>query len=332
MTDADGLESALELSVMDGVEIEAAGVSGGKVKVSVYATLGEDREVLYSQKHRKDFIVDRTERGEIKNGVADSLEDTVLDVETWRESWKQKAGELAEQYEQSKVTVVPENVRMLADGTSSVETGVKGDSRIYQVTLRWQGQTATLEFNHKEMANNSPGPLKERCVLKFAKEPEIEPEDWDSLKKYWMDIQQHIDVEAMTETDRKVDQFLSELRRRVIPHETADALANGVETAWVDMGNSHGVNIRTELDAPRGVVWVKNQLVSDILDDIDDAPRVGELGKELADRGNTVRSSERLQKDGMKKRCWFFTMQALDITEMDIHSDDRADGGGVVDV
>lgn len=332
MTDRNGLEHSDELPIMDGVVMELTGVTGGQVRVTVYYTLGEDREVLYSSKHSTDFYEDRTQRGTIKNDVADALDGTPLDGDDWATAWKQVASEMVSKKEEQQAKFVPANVQMLAEGTEWVKTKRAGDTRIYNVKIDWNGRTETLEFDHTELASNGTTPLKEKCVLHFAKQPDIEPEDWQSLKDYWLDIQQETPGETLTETDRAVEEFIETLAHRVRPNAEPQVLTNGKEAAWVDWENEHQLNLNGDA-SPRGVVWVQGSLVNDILNDMDNAPTVGTLAKELSDRDWTVKKSSKLQPaPEARKRYWFFDADALDITEMDVHepgteSENGAPGG-----
>lgn len=330
MTDDMASEVVFD-DIRDDVEAVAKGESGGQIELTFYYTGDGEREHLYTDTVPKQFFKKRTVRGELKNNVADTLDGLPIDPEDWAADWSAWVSEYIAAEADARPELVPESVEGLAKGTQRVEVSRRGDTTRWRVVLDWQGRTGEIVLDHNDMAKGGYSSLKAQLFKEFANSPDFAKEDWYSLKQYWIDIQEETAVESMTETDRAVESFLSEVSHRIIPHEDPDALLNGKEAAWVDWDNSH--EVRTNGRDHDGIVWVRSDLISAILDSIDVQIDIGELGGELQDRGKTVRGSGKLQPKGKesKRRYWFFDAAAFGLSEMDVHSMDTGDAPGEVD-
>ncbi|MFC7044639.1 hypothetical protein ACFQH6_03710 [Halobacteriaceae archaeon GCM10025711] len=321
---SSGLENRQRAEILDSVTVEATGIGGGRVRLVAYYTGGDGEEMLHADNYPTNFYEDRTARGSFKNEVKAALDGYELDPSKWVEAWQKWTSSLVAAKDDERPNLVPENVRQLADGTEHVHVLTGGDSAVWRVEISWRGKTREIELTHEDMASDGTKPLKNQLFKAFLNSPEIQQEDWIALRNYWTEIQEEKARETMTEKDRKLESFIETVTSRVTPHESADVLANGREAAWVDWENDHGLNgVGSEV----AVAWVQSSLVSDILDSMDNAPKVGELGTELQNRGFTVRGSANLQPAGKdtKGRYWFFDPAALGITEMDTF-DDAAEG------
>lgn len=327
----DDMDSAVQADIMDGVQLVAEGIPGGKARVTVYYTGGDGRDVLFSGKKPKEFYT-RNPRGKIKNDVKEALEDYPLDADAWVKAWKGWCAEILENEDSAAVEVVAESVRALAEGTQEVRNGKAGDERIWEIDLEWNGDTGQLRFDAGDMANGGVASLKTQMFTEFGNcPPGIENEEWDSLKSYWLDIQTEAYEETVTERDRAVEMFMSKLRERVTPYDDAQALERDKQSAWLDDGNEYGIETNPLVGGLDGVVWVRSDLVNQIIDEMDNAPRIGELAQELQEAHHVVAGSNTRKPDeGMtSRRYWFFDPDSLNITT--VHEWDADDETGVVD-
>jgi len=336
MTDAgEAMQSEVVIDdVMDGIELVAQGTAGGRAKVTAYYTGGKDRTALYSAKHKKQFYAHHTDRGEIRKNVAEALEDTPLDADAWRSAWKAWVSEMLESEDQAGVEVVHESVRGLAEGTTQVRNGQAGDERIWEIDLEWNDDTGTLRFDASDMATGGVSSLKTQMFTQFGNcPPGIENEEWDSLKRYWLDIQEETYEETVTERDRAKEMFLDKLRERVTGYDDAKALKRDRTTVWVDDGNDYGIDTNGLAGDVDAVAWVRSDLINNVLDEMDNAPRVGELATELQNSHDVVAGSSNRKPDSSLKqrRYWFFDPDSLGITT--VHEwDENDDATGAVDV
>jgi len=325
------MQNVVEWEITDFVTVKVQAVSGGQRKVTAYYTGGDDPEVLHADTYPERFYEQRTARGEIKNAVSDALGDTPVEPDDWERAWKQKMSEMVAQSDDAKAELVPENVRQIAEGTQSVYVTMGGETRKWEITIEWNGKTGEIVLDHNDMAGGGTMAVKSQMFKEFANSPYIQQEDWDALKSFWIEQQEERAIETMTEMDRVVESFVTELRTRVTYYDDPEKLKADKESAWVDWGNSHGVKVTDDLT---GVVWVRSDLVTEIVNSIENAPRIGELGGELGKREYTVQSSQSLKPagDGSKRRYWYFDPDKLGVTQMDVQtSGESRDATGAVD-
>lgn len=335
MTDTgEKMQSEVEASIMDGVALTASGTPGGKAQIVVYYTGGDGRDVLYSGKHAKDFYNQHTDRGTIKNDVSDALEDYPLETDAWINAWKEWVSEMIDADDDAGVELVHESVRELAAGTDEVRNGKAGDQRIWEVHLSWNDDSGKLRFDASDMATGGVSSLKTQMFTEFGNcPPGIENEEWDSLKQYWLDIQTEAYEETVTERDRAKEMFLDKLRERVTGYDAPKAMNRDKTTVWVDEGNSYGIEINGLAGDVESVAWVRSDLVNTVIDEMDNAPRVGELATELQNSHDVVSGSQNRKPDNelQQRRYWFFDADSLNIKT--VHEwDDADDGTGAVDI
>lgn len=335
MTD-DGGEMATDVNeqIMDTVTLATKGAPGGKAQVFIYYTGGDEKEVLYSATHTKQFYKKHTPRGQIKNSVAEELEGHPLDADEWVKAWKKWVSEAVEADDAAGVEIVHESVRELAEGTTEVRNGKAGDQRIWEVHLTWNDDSGQLRFDASDMANGGVSSLKTQMFTEFGNcPPGIENEEWDSLKQYWLDIQTEAYEETVTEHDRAKEMFLDKLRERVTGYGSPEALNRDKTSVWVDEGNTYGVEINGLAGKVESVAWVRSDLVNTVMEEMDNAPNVGELATELQHSYDVVAgSANRVPESGMdSRRYWFFDRDSLNIKT--VHEwDDGDDATGAVDI
>jgi hypothetical protein len=334
MTDNGEVESEVVIDgIMDGVELVVEGRPGGKAKLTAYYTGGETRETLYSNEHEAEFYTKHTDRGEIRKNVAEALEDTPLDADMWETAWKGWVTNALESEDEAAVEVVHESVRSLAEGTTAVRNGKAGDQRIWEIDIEWNDDSGTLRFDAGDMANGGVSSLKTQMFTEFGNCPQgIENEEWDSLKRYWLDIQTEAYEETVTERDRAKEMFLNKLKERVTGYDSAPALARDKASVWVDEGNSYDIDINGLAGDVEAVAWVRSDLVNTVVDEMDNAPRIGELATELQNSHDVLAGSKRRKPDSDidSQRYWFFDPDSLGIKT--VHEYDGDDKTGEVDV
>lgn len=315
----------IEQDIGDLSRVELERQPDGKVLVIVWYTGDGEETRLHTRTYSSEFWNNPAEPGKIKNAVAEAVDayDVSLDAEKWGTKFETFLNDLAARSAQADETALSNPVvERFINATESVKI-LSGENTVWVIELSWGGRTGTIQLDYKAINAHSPQPLTQEFSRVFYDVVDIEDDAWQKIRDEWVDMGELAGYEEQTEIDRRVDKAADEVERRMQVYADPGKLDNGTASAWYDETDTKGIT-----DGGGAVVWVKNELINDILDNDIEGLSVGELGSRLMNEGYTVTSSETRQVAGVKNRYWFFDADRLGVDEYDVHTDDDDDDDG----
>lgn len=317
MTDPADIVDGFADEIAGGVVVEFEPVGASKVKLRA----SYDGEQLASGEYAEVFRNNdrgRTNRGEFKNNVADSVEAVeglaADDVKSAIRRWFEQ---IADMFEEEEIDIVSEEAEEIIHGTHTPVKIHGGEETTWEVELTYAGRKNTLEFTAAEM-RGGPGPLGDKIANYYFEIIEIEPEDWESIRDYWNDNSEVVAVVDETGRDAVAERFINKLNDAVRPLESLEQVPTEPAGAWYDEDNSGGTP-----DAPAGepVLWVQSRFVGDKVEAIGKQIEYkGQLTKDLINDGALYGSSIQRTWDGtFEKRTRMFP---FDPRELGIDEDD----------
>lgn len=305
--------------IAGGVVVEFEPIGGAKVDLQAryegdLLASGEYAEVFRNNDRG------RTNRGEFKNKVVDSIETIEgLDAEGVKTSLRRWFEQQAETAQEEEIAFVSEEARRIIEGTKPPVEIHGGEETTWKVELTYAGRTNTLEFTTGEM-RGGPAALGDKIANYYFELIELEPEDWESVRDYWNDHSEVVAVVNETGRDAVAERFVNKVKDAVRPLESLEQVPTEPSGAWYDPDNTGG-----SPDAPpeAPVLWVQSRFFGDKLEAIGKQIEYkGQLTKDLINEDVLYGSSIQRTWDGVfEKRTRMFP---FDPRELGIDEDDVA--------
>jgi hypothetical protein len=323
MTDPADIVDGFADEIAGGVVVEFEPVGGSKVNLRARY----DEELLASGEYAEIIRNNdrgRTNRGEFRNNVADSVEEIEgLDADDVKSALRRWFEAIIDEAEEEEIDIVSDEAEEIINGTHTPVEIHGGEETTWEVELTYAGRTNTLEFTTGEM-RGGPGALGDKIANYYFELIEIEKEDWESIRDYWNDHSEVVAVVDETGRDAVAERFVNKIQDAVRPLEDLEQVPTDPSGAWYDPDNS-GNSPDAPPDVP--VLWVQSRFFGDKLEAIGKQIEYkGQLTKDLINEGVLYGSSIQRTWDGVfEKRTRMFP---FDPRELGIDEDDVAPAPG----
>ena len=302
------------------VEIALEPLGEGSLRVTIAET-DDGYRVVYSSVETVDFASSTQKRGTIANKLTEHLSPH-LNADAVKKEFDSFCSRLDADAldEDTEAMFRGPAVQQLLDETRKVEV-FGGEPTTVTVHLEHDGEERPITFTAAEWVQPDPTKLKTRYYERFFEKLDLTKDEWLELTDTWDELKEVVDVEEMTETDAVVNRVVTGLKRRLDAYDTRDALENGPYSAWFDEGNTAA---DTTCPPDANVLWVQSAAVTAEIEEAGKSTAyISELSKALKAEGYTYGSSKKKRKT----RVYPFSAEALNVSVMDVFTDDEDTSG-----
>lgn len=309
----DTMSESVQLPLKGGVQFELQPTSDG-IEISLLEETDTGEEVHYSVTESRDFFQSEQKRRTIINRIEDSVPD-FLDADTALEKVETLMSELNrgisdEQEAKLQAPIVQE----LRSQTQDVVYIPDEELRII-VTLCVDGREGDLEFSAGQWNASSPKPLRDQYLTQFYERIEVEAEHWEDLTEYWHERRTVEEREALTKREQIYEDTLRRLQTQKLKVYDEKHHFTAPEATWNAFYDDDGVLDDTDIPDDDPVVWVRSDVLREILDDEGHGDGyIAQLSQTLREKGTTHTKS---RKKNLVTRVYPFKPAAVGVDDPD---------------